>query len=155
MMEQKLYDIVITSGGFDPLHNGHVEYLKKAKELTKKGVGIHICIVNNDNFLRMKKGYKVLSAEQRLEVVKSIRYVDNALIAIDKDYSVSETIKIVVTTCKILYKEKNLRIAFVNGGDVTDETVREKGTCNKLGIDVICNLGKKIESSSNMIERVK
>lgn len=155
MMEQKLYDIVITSGGFDPLHNGHVEYLKKAKELTKKGAGIHICIVNNDNFLRMKKGYKVLSAEQRLEVVKSIRYVDNALIAIDKDYSVSETIKVIVTTCKILNNAKDLRIAFVNGGDVTDETVREKGICNELGIDVICNLGKKIESSSSMIERVK
>ena len=67
--------VVITSGGFDPLHVGHVRYLKEAKKLG----GMLIVIVNGDSLLIRKKGYKVMPIEDRCEILVNLDAVDTSL----------------------------------------------------------------------------
>ena len=99
--------IVIVSGGFDPLHSGHLTYFKHAKKLGDKlVVGI-----NSDQWLLNKKGKNFLPFEERLALVEAIKDVDEAIAFNDEDGSAVNLIKIV--SCKY----NNDMIIFANGGD--------------------------------------
>jgi cytidyltransferase-like protein len=74
--------IAIVSGGFDPLHVGHVELMQKARCLADA----LIVIVNDDDFLTRKKGKPFMPFEERKKIVENIRYVDMAVKCIDKMY---------------------------------------------------------------------
>lgn len=141
--------LVITSGGFDPLHDGHVEYLKLAKSLFNNV--FHICIINNDRFLLRKKGHKVLSQEQRAKIIKELKCIDDVYYSSDDDNTVC------VSIIKIFEKYHNdyNKVVFAKGGDRNKNEIPEANICKKLGIEIIDGLGNKIESSSNMIERMK
>ena len=76
--------VVVVSGYFDPIHVGHLEMLKLAKELGDELV----VIVNNDKQAELKKGKSFMSQEDRLKIVKAIRYVDSAFISVDEDKTV-------------------------------------------------------------------
>ena len=129
-------ELVVASGYFDPVHVGHLEYLKKSKELGN----ILIVIVNNNNQKTLKAGSYMIDEQDRLEIVRNIKCVDMAILSIDQDRSVCKTLE-------LLHSLFNVDI-FTNGGDVTNDTCREKETCEKLGIKMIDNLGQKIRSSS-------
>jgi len=124
--------IVCCSGYFDPLHVGHVEYLQKSKDLGTK----LIVIVNNDEQAQMKKGKSFMSAHERLKLVRALRCVDAAVLAIDKDRTVCETLRIIHPD------------VFTNGGDQTNESIPEAAVCHELGIELTDGLGGKIQSSS-------
>ena len=133
--------VVAVSGYFDPLHIGHLEFFKLAKALGDELV----VIVNNDEQAIAKKGSVFMSQEDRKAIVEAIKYVDKAIICIDKDSS----------TCKTLEILKPNILA--NGGDraINAEGLPEIEVCKKYSIKIVDGLGKKIRSSSEMIENSK
>jgi len=133
--------IVCISGYFDPLHVGHIEYMKKAKSLGDKLV----VIVNNDYQASLKKGKSFMPCLERLAVVQSIRYVDKTVLSVDRDR----------TVCKTLEELDPLPNIFCNGGDQTNTSIPEKPICDRLGIKLVDGLGQKIQSSSWLIESGK
>lgn len=131
--------IVCASGYFDPIHFGHVDYLRRAKALGDK----LIVIVNNDKQAVLKKNFEFMPFRERVEVVKSIRYVDEVFPSIDEDK----------TVCKSI--EKIRPNIFAKGGDRTAGEIPEAEICKKLGIKIIDDLGEKIQSSSALVKKTK
>jgi len=143
--------IVAVSGGFDPLHSGHVRMMEEAKKLGDKLV----VILNNDNWLIKKKGHAFMNQKEREEIIKALRVVDEVVVTAhpknSKDMSV----------CLEL-REIRPHI-FVNGGDrkPDGDPVPEVIVCGELGINMAYNIGHggKVQSSSwlleNYLNRVK
>ena len=125
---------VAVSGYFDPIHVGHLEYLKMAKELGDSLV----VIVNNNHQCELKKGKPFMDQNDRLEIVKALRFVDEVFLSIDKDR----------TVCKSLEAVKP--DIFANGGDRATSEVPETPICKKYNIKMVDGLGHKIRSSSNL-----
>ena len=130
---------VAVSGYFDPIHVGHLEYLKMAKELGDSLV----VIVNNNHQCKLKKGKPFMDQNDRLEIVKALRFVDEVFLSIDKDRTVCATIEKIVNEYGNEYE-----LAFANGGDQNNDTIPEKPICEKLNVHLIDGLGDKIQSSS-------
>ena len=130
----------IVSGYFDPLHVGHLEYFKLAKDLA----GELIVIVNNREQCLLKKGDEFMDEKDRLEIIFHLDMVDEAIIAEDKDKSVSQTIRTIKS-----FKPFD-ELVFCNGGDRDASNSPEVKVCGELGIDFQQGLGKKIRSSSEM-----
>ena len=134
----KIKTLVIASGYFNPLHKGHIEYLKRSKEL---GDSL-IVIINNDMQVGLK-GSKVFQDElERKAIIDELKCVNYSLISIDDDRSVKRSIDFIH---KFIKADKYL---FTNGGDQFGHTILEKDICNELGIELIDGLGDKIQSSS-------
>ena len=113
--------IVAVSGGFDPLHKGHIEHLKEARKLGDKLV----VILNKDQFLLKKKGSVFMPYEDRREILKSLGFVDDVIPCIDEDDTVNETLK---------QLKPNV---FAKGGDWKDKEIPEKKVCEELGIEIV------------------
>ena len=126
--------IVAISGYFDPIHVGHLEYIIEAKKLGDK----LIVIVNNNHQCVLKKGKPFMDENDRVNIVSSIKYVDEVFLSIDKDK----------TVCKSLEKIKPA--IFANGGDRKNYEIPESVICNKYNIEIIDGLGEKIRSSSDL-----
>lgn len=133
--------IVAVSGGFDPLHIGHVRMFKAARALGDKLV----VIMNNDHWLRMKKGFTFMPQKERAEIIKSFPFVDTVVFT---DHTKGDTD---TSVCRTLAKVKPA--IFANGGDRVSKNVPEVALCKKLGIKVVFNVGRggKVQSSSWMI----
>ena len=125
---------VAVSGYFDPIHVGHLEYLKMAKELGDSLV----VIVNNNYQCKLKKGKPFMDQNDRLEIVKALRFVDEVFLSVDQDR----------TVCKSLEAVKP--DIFANGGDRATSEVPETPICKKYNIKMVDGLGDKIRSSSNL-----
>ena len=108
--------IVLVTGGFDPLHSGHLAYLKAARKLGDK----LIVGVNSDSWLERKKGKNFLSLSERFEIVSALKYVDNCILFNDDDGTAIEAIKNVI----MLFPFD--RIIFANGGDRKQGNVPEE-----------------------------
>ena len=131
--------IVAASGGFDPLHAGHIEYLERAKALGDK----LIVILNRDDFLRKKKGYVFMSFEERCKIIAALGCVDEVVGCIDDDMTVCKTLEML---------KPNI---FAKGGDRTADEIPEAETCRILKIKIIDGLGEKIQSSSELVRQVE
>lgn len=144
-MDIKKYDIMILSGGFDPVHKGHVRMFKAAKNMARKV----IVGINSDAWLVRKKGKSFMNFAERAEIVNAFRYVDEVMMFSDND----DTAIQLLTHIQQLYP--NCSIAFGNGGDKTESNVPEKGFCNAYNIDMVYKLGGgKIQSSSELIQKI-
>ena len=136
--------VTIASGYMNPLHFGHVKYLRFAREI---GDAL-IVIVNSDEQVKLKGSQPFMDENERLEIVQSIRYVDYALISIDKDRTVCETLREIK---KLL---PNCRVTFCKGGDSVPDNVPELAVCRELGIKVEFRVGgDKIQSSSWLLNK--
>lgn len=135
--------VVAVSGGFDPIHPGHIRYFKAAKELGDKLV----VILNNDNWLVKKKRFNFMSEKERKEVLEAIKYVDEVIITKHvkdtDDLSVSESLKTLKPDI------------FANGGDRKADNIPEYELCKKMGIKMVFNVGPggKIQSSSSLVDK--
>jgi cytidyltransferase-like protein len=141
----KKYDAVITSGYFDPIHVGHIEYLRKAKELGQ----VHLVIVNNDGQAKLKKGRSFMPEGERLEIVKALACVDEAIPSLDED----ETVRGTLAFAFFLFSSKGIdlsKVAFCKGGDRFTGEIPEAEICRKFGVDIVDGLGDKIQSSSRL-----
>ena len=130
---------IIVSGYFNPLHKGHLAYFNNAKALCDE----LFVIVNND-YQRELKGSKPFQDEQeRLLIVSNIKAVDKAILSIDQDRTVCESIRLLANQYGTDYD-----LAFANGGDQNNDTIPEIPVCKELGVALIDGLGDKIQSSS-------
>jgi len=137
--------IAIISGGFDPIHIGHIELMQKARSLADA----LIVIVNDDQFLIHKKGKPFMQFDERIKIVQNIRYVDMAIKCIDKDQTVCETLRGLASCRTLIAGQPYESLLFCNGGDRTSgENTPEHNLCLDLGIKPIYGLGDKIQSSS-------
>lgn len=137
-IRDRLGKIVCTSGGFDPLHPGHVSNIHESKQYGDSLV----IIVNGDDFLRRKKGKPFMDLHTRSWIVSYVRGVDFVIpFEIEND----------PTVCVALEKIKPH--IFTKGGDRIDETsIPEWDVCSKHGIQIISGVGhKKDWSSSNFL----
>ena len=125
---------VAVSGYFDPIHVGHLEYLKLAKELGDKLV----VIVNNNHQCILKKGKPFMDEADRVEIVKALEIVDEVFLSIDQDKSVCASLEEV---------KPNI---FANGGDRHTGEVPETAVCKTNNIKIVDGLGGKIRSSSDL-----
>ncbi|NLA43273.1 adenylyltransferase/cytidyltransferase family protein [Candidatus Saccharibacteria bacterium] len=135
--------IVIVSGFFNPLHGGHLDMIEAAKELGDKLV----VIVNNDKQQLVKKEKIILNEANRLRVLRALRSVDEVMLAIDKDMTVSESLVHIANQ----YPGDNL--VFANGGDrSTPEVVPERDVCDKYNIEMVYGVGgvNKADSSTRI-----
>ena len=130
---------IIVSGYFNPLHKGHIEFFHLAK---KHGDKLFV-IVNNDNQRMIKGSKKFMLEDERILLLNELSVIDKVFLSIDKDKTVSKTLE-------KIFKEfsDKLILFFANGGDQDNTSIPEKLTCEKLGIKLIEGLGKKIQSSS-------
>ena len=126
--------IVAVSGYFDPIHVGHLEYLKLSKQLGDKLV----VIVNNNHQCVLKKGKPFMDEKDRVEIVKSLKIVDEVFLSIDTDKSVCASLEAIKPDI------------FANGGDRSTDEVPESVICKKYNIQMSDGLGDKIRSSSDL-----
>ena len=133
---------VVVSGYFDPIHVGHLEMMKLAKQLGDELV----VIVNNDKQAKLKKKKSYMSEDDRLKIVKAIRYTDAAFISVDEDKTVCGSLE------KIRRNYKDYNIIFANGGDRHSGEIPESKVCKKCDIEMIDGLGDKIRSSSKIVK---
>ena len=126
---------IMVSGGFDPLHSGHVRMILHASKY-----GSVVIVANSDNWLNRKKGYVFMSWEERAEILSSIKGVKSVERVDDSDGSVCEAI------------ERIKPDYFANGGDRKIGNTPEVKLCNDLGITLVWNVGgEKTQSSSELV----
>lgn len=125
--------LVIVSGYFSPLHCGHLDYLE-AGAVAGDTLAV---IVNNNAQQILKKGKVILDEQDRLRIVKALRVVDDAMISIDTDGAVSNSIEAIA----LAYPDH--RIIFGNGGDRNpDADMPPEGeVCRRHGIEMVFDLG--------------
>ena len=104
--------LVLVSGGFDPLHSGHIAFFKAAKELGTLGVA-----VNSDDWLIRKKGKYFMNVAERMSIIKELKCVDVAIEFSDKDDTANDAIKMALE----IYD----KVVFCNGGDRTKSNIPE------------------------------
>ena len=135
--------VSIVSGGFDPVHVGHLELFNHARALSDE----LWVILNTDDFLANKKGKPFMPFDERRIILKALKVVNLVVPCVDKDDTVCETLK--KLTKVALPTDK---LCFCNGGDRTSgENTPEHKICEKLGIETVYGLGDKIQSSSWLI----
>ena len=107
--------IVLVTGGFDPLHSGHISYFKDARNLGD----ILIVGVNSDEWLTRKKGKSFMNIEERIEIIKNIKSVGGVIRFNDDD----DTAKNAITKVRLNFPYD--KIIFANGGDRTKDNIPE------------------------------
>lgn len=150
-MGDKKMNIIIISGGFDPIHVGHVRMLKEAQSLGEK----LIVIVNNDNWLMKKKEYCFMPEKERLEIIEAMIRPNDVVIL--TNHSIDFTDRSVCKELRILrLKYPNDELIFANGGDRLADNIPEVQLCTSLNIEMIFNIGGgKIQSSSDLVKKYK
>lgn len=156
--------LVITSGYFNPIHPGHIECFRLSKshseiqkhvDLNSLGISEIVVrvIVNSDIQAESKRGVKSFQNEQdRLSIVQSIKYVDSAILSIDKDLTVCKTLEREIYAAKEMGYSK---IIFTKGGDRFSHNTPEKTICDTLGVVLIDGLGAKTHNSSDYVKNQK
>jgi len=139
-------EVAIVSGYFNPAHIGHINYFRDAKKLGD----ILVVIVNNDEQVKLKGSLPFMLQNERIEIVKAIKYVDEVFLSIDKDRSVCESLKAVAKA------HKGDKLFFANGGDRHAGNIPEMEVCKEFGIKLIDGVGGgKVQSSSLLLKKIK
>ena len=150
---EKQKKIVMVSGGFDPVHIGHVRLFNDAKKLGDELV----VVINNDHWLRSKKGYAFMPDYDRKEIIEAIKAVDRVLLSSHKkntkDFSISKDIALLRPHI------------FANGGDRDEKNANNPESslykdiemCKKLGIGMVFNVGHggKVRSYSDLVKKAQ
>ena len=132
---------IVVSGGFDPVHIGHLKMLEEAKFL-----GDYLTVIlNSDRFLKEKKGFVFMPFKERKKILSGFKVVDKVIECIDKDNTVKQTL--------IKLKNENLVDIFANGGDrKNSKDIPEYEVCKENNIKMAFGVGgSKIQSSSKLV----
>jgi cytidyltransferase-like protein len=131
--------LILTSGGYDPIHPGHISCIVDSKQYGD----LLVVVVNGDWFLDHKKGKHFMNLQMRSEIVSAIKGVDFVVpFEIENDTTVNVALETILPD------------VFTEGGDRSDiETIPEWDICEANGIEIITGVGdSKIHSSSNILE---
>lgn len=128
----------IVSGGFDPLHSGHIALIQEAAEY-----GPVIVILNTDAWLERKKGKAFLPFVEREVLVKALRNVDHVYTALDDNNTVAESLR------QIRKDFPDAKLHFANGGDRHETTTPEDTVCQELNINCIYGIGGRLKKNSS------
>ena len=134
--------VVAVSGGFDPLHIGHIRYIQEAKKLGDKLV----VILNNDNWFKVKGKHIFMPHIERKEIIEALECVDEVIVTKHSKNSKD------ISVCRELSKIRPH--IFTNGGDRFADNIPEFKLCKKLGIEMVFNVGYggKVRSSSQLLK---
>ena len=131
--------IVAVSGGFDPVHHGHVKMIEEASK-----IGPVLVIINSDEWLLRKKGYVFMPWSERAYIMGNIKGVRMVSAVDDSDDTVCEALRRIQPD------------VFANGGDRKESNTPEMDVCAELDIQLIWNIGgEKIQSSSNLVNKAR
>lgn len=140
-------NLVATSGGFDPMHVGHLRCLQESAKVAKRWsqhtrVAV---IVNGDGFLMRKKGYAFMPEAERMEIIAGVAGVDYVVPWDDGGQTVTGALEVLRP------------VVFTKGGDRDSaQNVPEFDLCEKIGCRVLFNVGgDKIQSSSELVKSVR
>jgi D-beta-D-heptose 7-phosphate kinase/D-beta-D-heptose 1-phosphate adenosyltransferase len=139
MSEEKRKTIMV-SGGFDPVHVGHIRMIREAAEY-----GDVIVIANSDNWLHRKKGFVFMEFEKRSEILSAIKGVIVVDSVDDTDGTVCEAIR------------RHEPDYFANGGDRGKTNTPEQDVCELLGVELLWGIGGdyKADASSTLVNRFR
>ena len=130
--------IIAVSGGFDPIHVGHLRMMQDAAQHGKL-----VVIINSDDWLLRKKGYVFMPWDERAEIISAYDFVDEVVMAKDDDRTVVASLDEIKPDI------------FANGGDRENINTPEARFCKENGIEMIWGVGGgKIQSSSSMVKSV-
>lgn len=137
--------IILVTGGFDPLHSGHIEYIKAARQLGRVVVG-----VNSDAWLARKKSQAFMPLKERLNIMYNLKDVMAAIEFDDSDGSAKNAIK------KVREMFPRNTIVFANGGDRTKKNIPEINT-DVENVEFVFGIGgeNKMNSSSWILQEWK
>lgn len=138
--------IVVVSMGADPLHIGHLYHISEAKKLGDR----LIVILNNDNWLKNKKGYVFMPENERAVIIMAVRGVDGIMLT---KHKINDEDRSVARELEILKPD-----IFAKGGDrnISNIPESERKICEKYNIKIINNVGGgKIQSSSWLLKNIK
>jgi D-beta-D-heptose 7-phosphate kinase/D-beta-D-heptose 1-phosphate adenosyltransferase len=132
--------LIAVSGGFDPVHIGHIRMIRDAARY-----GDVMVIINSDEWLMRKKGYVFMPYKERAEIMGNIKGVTLVTSVDDSDD----------TVCAALSRHKP--DAFANGGDRKDKNTPEMDLCDHIGIQLMWAIGgsAKPQSSSWLVNKLK
>lgn len=138
----EMSDVVLVTGGFDPVHSGHISYLKEASKLGSK----LIVGLNSDKWLIRKKGNYFLPFKERATILKSIKYVNKVISFDDTDDTANKLIGLARTFGKG-------KVIFANGGDREKNNVPEIDTWgSNPQVEFVFGVGgNKTNSSSDIL----
>lgn len=143
---------VAISGGFDPLHIGHIRLIHAARALGDRLV----VIVNNDNWLKKKKGFAFMGEHERVAILQALRDVDEVVLTGHGENPDD------MSVCAELERIKPA--VFANGGDRDKKDAQktssslnpEQQLCQRLGVEMVFNVGgEKAQSSSELVKRAR
>jgi cytidyltransferase-like protein len=126
----------------NPLHRGHIEYIRRSKELAGPD-GKLIVIVNSDEQAVLKHGYSFMPIEDRVAVIGGLRWVDEVVVSIDADRTVNATLRMLCERSDTTSRPTH----FTNAGDQTNESIPEGIVCREFGVQLVDGLGDKVQSS--------
>jgi len=151
----KKYKVILISGGFDPVHQGHIECIQNAGKLAEQvWIGL-----NSERWLRNKKGKSFMSERERAFVMDNIKGVNWVYIMNPKDHADSTAVDFIDSARQRYMREfgkwEEGVMAFGNGGDRVAGGVPpvEEDVCKGYGIDLVWGLGDKVQSSSWLLEK--
>jgi len=131
---------VMVSGGFDPVHAGHIRMIREAAQY-----GDVIVIANSDNWLHRKKGFVFMEFERRIEILNAIKGVILVDSVDDTDGTVCEAIR------------RHVPTYFANGGDRGKANTPEQDVCEEIGVKLLWGIGgeEKLQSSSELAKKAR
>jgi cytidyltransferase-like protein len=132
--------IVLITGGFDPLHSGHIAYFNSAKELGD----LLIVGINSDEWLRRKKGQEFMPWEERATIISALHNVDRVINFDDSDNSAKDAIR------KVRAIHPDAQIIFANGGDRTKTNIPEMDILEEmLHVEFVFGVGGEDKKNSS------
>lgn len=135
--------VVAVSGGFDPIHVGHIRMFQEAKKLGDELV----VILNNDNWLKKKKNVIFMPQEERAELIQALGVVDRVVLTRHEENPID------MSVCDALRELKPN--VFANGGDRWDKNTLEVPLCEEIGCKLVFGIGHggKVQSSSWLLAK--
>ena len=131
-------DIILVSGGFDPIHSGHIKLINDANKY-----GDVVVLLNSDAWLQNKKGKEFMSFGERKIIMQNIKGVIDEMDFDDSDKTCIDGLR------KARKKYSNKIIKFANGGDRNDKTTPETTFCNQNNIEELWGIGGNNKSNSS------